>query len=64
MQSAVDKLTVNIVPGKGYDRHYNEIIVDRIHSGFDSDVKVNFVEVNRIDRETSGKLRVIKRQFD
>lgn len=63
VQETVNKLTVNIVPRVNFDGRYNEMIVDRIHHGFDSGVQVDIVEVDQIQREESGKLRVVKRLF-
>lgn len=60
VQDSVNKLTINIVPQGKLDPSFKKIIVERIHGGFDSEVKVNINEIDHIEREASGKLRVIK----
>lgn len=62
-QTAIDILTINIVADDFDYENIKVYLADRIRLSFDSDTIVNFNKVQSIKRESSGKLRVIKRSI-
>ncbi len=63
VQPAVDRLTIRLVVDEQGFKHAVEILTKQIKDRFDDGVLLAFERVNEILRESSGKLRVIKRDF-
>lgn len=60
LQRELDRFEVRIVPDPGYNESCEEEIRTRIRQRVDAGAKVDFVYVDTIAREKSGKLRLIK----
>lgn len=58
-QTEVDEFIVYIKKADDYDSEAERFIRDRIQSGFDPDAKINFEYTDAIEREASGKMRLI-----
>ena len=59
-QTDINKLEIKMVTSIDNLNKISSKIVDVLHEKFDSTVRVSFKLVNQIERESSGKLRVIK----
>jgi phenylacetate-CoA ligase len=59
VQQDLNNLLVKIVPGEGFCEDAKKMVIERIRTGFDSAVNVNFEIVEDIPREASGKMRLI-----
>lgn len=60
IQEDLDRFMVRIVQGGNYDESCEVVIADRIRDSIDPEARVAFEYVDRIARERSGKLVVIK----
>lgn len=60
IQEDLDQFLVRIVKDEGYDSSAEEVITRRIQSEVDQNALINFQFVTGIEREKSGKLRLIK----
>ncbi len=60
IQQDVDAFKVRIVPDDNYDSQVERIITERIRQQVDETAVVDFEYVEAIEREKSGKLRLIK----
>ena len=58
-----NELNIKIVPGSGFINEHKYYIENRIREKFDSKIKIKFTEEPFIEREKSGKMRVVKRLF-
>src|ERR1043165_7951801 len=59
IQSGLNELTLNIVPGEGYGGDTRAFVRSYLQERFDPDVKLSLRTVDRIERERSGKMRVV-----
>lgn len=59
IQEDYDNFTVRLQPGDGYGVETEKLIKDRIWTGYGNYAKINIVRVDKIDRERSGKVRLI-----
>ena len=60
VQSKIYLVTVYIIADYGYTSDTRDFIVDKLKEVLGNDVSVEVLLVNKIDREKSGKLRVVK----
>lgn len=60
VQTAQDQLDITIVPAESYSKDTEGNIVTKIRTKLDPAMNVRFRYASRIDREPSGKLRVVK----
>ncbi len=58
-QIGIDRFIIRIKPEKGYSVRTQDFIRKRIHEGFDANTVVEFEEVDNIERQASGKMRLI-----
>jgi len=58
-QEDIQSLRVKIVPGEQYGRPTEEFIANLIRERFDRNARVRFEHVRRIERASSGKMRLI-----
>ncbi len=58
-QRGYDDFLIRIVPGGGYDERAREFVRSQVQGRFDPTARVEFAEVASIERERSGKLRLI-----
>lgn len=63
IQKNRNELNIKIVPGSGFINEHKYYIENRIREKFDSKIKIKFTEEPFIEREKSGKMRVVKRLF-
>jgi phenylacetate-CoA ligase len=63
VQKNKNELDIKIVPGSGFISEHKNYIENRIREKFDSKIKITFIEEPFIEREKSGKMRVVKRLF-
>ena len=59
IQNKLDYFTVRIVKGINFDDNLEMLITSKIREQIESDAIVDFEYVDNIDREKSGKMRVI-----
>jgi phenylacetate-CoA ligase len=59
VQSGLNELTVKMVPGKDYGSATHAFVRSYLQERFHPDVKVSLRTVDRIERERSGKMRVV-----
>lgn len=59
-QDDYDSFSISIVPDDGYGAHIEDAITARVREFFDRDARISFQIVESIDRERSGKLRLIR----
>lgn len=62
-QMSLDRMVVNIVADDSVFPKIKFFLEHRIKNNFDDSVEIIFNQVSSINREVSGKLRVIKRSF-
>ena len=55
----IDYLVIKVVVDQKYSKKTELFIQDLIHSRFDLKAKVELVKVEKIEREKSGKMRVV-----
>ncbi len=58
-QLDIRKFLIRIVPEKNFDTAAQDKVIATIHEHVDADAKVEFEMVDKINREASGKMRVI-----
>jgi len=58
-QKGIDHLVIKIKTDKGYCNGTEQFITNNIREKFDKDVVIDFKLVNEIEREPSGKMRII-----
>lgn len=58
-QLTYERINIKVVPGRGYCRRTEEYIREKIRNGMESNVSVTFEKVDKIQRESSGKMRVV-----
>ncbi|WP_375169920.1 phenylacetate--CoA ligase family protein [Marinobacter sp.] len=63
VQESPTDFKVIIVPGKEYSDRHRQGIIDEFRKKLDRNVKVDINLVENIAREASGKMRVVKRNF-
>lgn len=59
LQRDYDDFQIKVVPGPSYCRQTEEYIFKKIREDFDPEAKVEFVQVAKIERAASGKMRVV-----
>jgi phenylacetate-CoA ligase len=59
IQDKLDHFTVRIIKGINFDNNLEMLITSKIREQIESDAIVDFEYVDNIDREKSGKMRVI-----
>jgi phenylacetate-CoA ligase len=59
IQMDLNRLKIKIKPSLGYGKKTKDLIRNRIKGSFDPEIKIEFVEVESISREASGKMRLI-----
>ena len=64
IQSAYDKLNIKLVVKESEFSLVTQFLTLRLNRTFSTTVNLTFESVHRIEREKSGKLRVIKRTFE
>ena len=64
IQKNKDKILINIVPDENYKKTIEEILVNMIHDKIHENIKIEFDYVTSIEREKSGKMRVIKSEMN
>lgn len=62
-QVSLDLMVVNLVVDDLVFPKVKEFLENRVKNNFDASVEITFNQVSSINREASGKLRVIKRSF-
>jgi phenylacetate-CoA ligase len=62
-QTDIDLLNITIVPGDGYGNHTEKDIRNRIAHDIHPGFRINFLCSESIQREKSGKLRIIKSEL-
>lgn len=60
VQTDYDQLDITIVPGASYSKDVEGRITTQIHANINAAINVRFRYASHIDREPSGKLRVVK----
>ncbi|MDT8283229.1 MAG: hypothetical protein RQ982_10555 [Gammaproteobacteria bacterium] len=64
IQTDVDSLEVILITNTGYDENTEQIITKHIRNDIHPDFHLNFTYTDKISREKSGKLRVIKSEIN
>lgn len=64
VQRSLHDLDVRVITGTGFKKEHKRTIVNRLRNGFDPDIKIIIKEEKYIERENSGKMRVVKRMFN
>jgi hypothetical protein len=59
VQDALDHFTIFLKPEQGYSAATDRLIRDRIRAGYGSYAEVDVVHIDTIEREASGKMRLI-----
>ena len=59
VQDTFEHFTVYLVPDRGYSKDTDQLIRDSIRAGYGAYAEVDFVQIDDIKREASGKLRLI-----
>ena len=54
-----DKFRIKVVAGPHYGKRAEEFVKTKMREDFDPKVQVEFEKVDSIDRESSGKMRVV-----
>lgn len=60
IQTAVDRLDINIIPTKSWTENFQTLIMEKIHEKIDPTFSGTFIIREEIPREKSGKMRVVK----
>ena len=60
IQRAIDKLDIYIIPNNNWTSAMETLIKTGIHEKIDPEFQLNFLKVDEIAREKSGKMRVVK----
>jgi phenylacetate-CoA ligase len=60
VQKTIENIDINFIATPKWDVSLEEIIRQKISAKIDSNFKLNFIPVTQINREPSGKMRVVK----
>lgn len=60
IQRTADEFTINMVVDKKYDRASEVVIMKRLSKLLKMRLKMEFIYVDHIPRESSGKIRLVK----
>lgn len=63
IQKDASLLKINLIKGPNYHNDTEKLITERIHLDIHQDFHIDFNYVNKINREDSGKLRIIKSEI-
>ena len=64
VQKTTDKLTIRLVKRPGYSKEDEGAILEEAHDRLGSSIQIELDYVDRIPRESSGKLRFIVSEID
>lgn len=64
IQRELDKLDVYIIPSVNWSSTMESLITSGIHNKIDAAFQLNFIKVQEISREKSGKMRVVKSELN
>lgn len=59
IQEDLQKFNIRVVPGKSYSSVTEKFIINKIRERFDPEADIQFEQVDKIERESSGKMRLI-----
>jgi phenylacetate-CoA ligase len=59
VQEDYETFTIRIRPEKSYGAETERLVAERIRQGYSADAKINFVKVDEVEREKSGKMRLV-----
>lgn len=60
IQTALDRLLVNLVVGEGWDTSHERLVMVELRRALDERISIELKYQNVIDREASGKMRLVK----